>query len=224
MKVKRSFTRMNSQFATVLMAGAAAFLLYSVPARAGLLEISIESPINVNAGTSSDGFDVLLTNLSGPAVSLAGFTFEISVPSTDIQLSEANTGTLLDPYIFNGNSLFGPNITVPPNTGQDLRASDLYSAIGSGITLGAGATVGLGHILFDVSATAHSETVPVTFAASPATSLSDDLANNVPINTLTNGQIDITGTVPEPSYRLLLLTAGAFLFFGRTLRVSRPNR
>jgi len=214
---------MNSQFATVLMAGAAAFLLYSVPARAGLLEISIESPINVNAGTSGDGFDVLLTNLSGPAVSLAGFTFEISVPSTDILLSAANTATLLDPYIFSGKSLFGPNIMVA-NTGQDLSASDLYSVIGSGITLGAGATVGLGHILFDVSATAHSETVPVTFFASPATSLSDDLANPVPINTLTNGQIDITGTVPEPSYRLLLLTAGAFLFFGRTLRVSRPNR
>src|SRR6266851_4649032 len=216
MKVKRSFTRMNSQFATVLMAGAAAFLLYSVPARAGLLEISIESPINVNAGTSGDGFDVLLTNLSGPAVSLAGFTFEISVPSTDILLSAANTATLLDPYIFSGKSLFGPNITVA-NTGQDLSASDLYSVIGSGITLGAGATVGLGHILFDVSATAHSETVTVTFFASPATSLSDDLANNVPINTLTNGQIDITGTVPEPSYRLLLLTAGAFLLVGRTL-------
>jgi len=223
MKVKRSFIPMNSQFATMLVAGAAACLLYSVPVRADSLEISIESPINVNAGTSGNGFDVLLTNLSGPAVSLAGLTFEISVPSTDIQLSEANTATLLDPYIFSGNSLFGPNITVS-NTGQDLSASDLYSVIGSGITLGAGATVGLGHILFDVSATAHSETVPVTFTAFPATSLSDDLSNNVPINTLTNGQIDIIGTVPEPSYLLLLLTAGAFLLVGRTLRVSRPNR
>jgi len=223
MKVKRSFIPMNSQFATMLVAGAAACLLYSVPVRADSLEISIESPINVNAGTSGNGFDVLLTNLSGPAVSLAGLTFEISVPSTDIQLSEANTATLLDPYIFSGNSLFGPNITVS-NTGQDLSASDLYSVIGSGITLGAGATVGLGHILFDVSATAHSETVPVTFTAFPATSLSDDLSNNVPINTLTNGQIDIIGTVPEPSYLLLLLTAGAFLMVGRTLRVSRPNR
>jgi hypothetical protein len=223
MKVKRSFIPMNSQFATMLVAGAAACLLYSVPVRADSLEISIESPINVNAGTSGNGFDVLLTNLSGPAVSLAGLTFEISVPSTDIQLSEVNTATLLDPYIFSGNSLFGPNITVS-NTGQDLSASDLYSVIGSGITLGAGATVGLGHILFDVSATAHSETVPVTFTAFPATSLSDDLSNNVPINTLTNGQIDIIGTVPEPSYLLLLLTAGAFLLVGRTLRVSRPNR
>jgi hypothetical protein len=223
MKVKRSFIPMNSQFATMLVLGAAAFLLCSVPVRADSLEISIESPINVNAGTSGNGFDVLLTNLSGPAVSLAGLTFEISVPSTDVQLSEANTATLLDPYIFNGNSLFGPNITVA-NTGQDLKASDLYSAIGSGVTLGAGATVGLGHILFDVSATAHSETVTVTFTAFPATSLSDDLSNNVPINTLTNGQIDIIGTVPEPSYLLLLLTAGALLLVGRTLRVSRPNR
>lgn len=216
MKVKRSFTGMNSRFATVLMAGVAC-LLYSVPARANLLEISIESPINVNAGTSGDGFDVLLTNLSGPPVSIAGFAFEISVASTDVLMSEANTGTLMAPYIFSGHSLFGPNIT-ETNTGQDLKASDVYSVIGSNVTLGVGATLGLGHILFDVSATAPSQTVPVTFTAFPATSLSDDLSNNVPIDKFINGEINITGTVPEPSYLLLLLTTGAFMLAGRTLR------
>ena len=46
-----------------------------------------------------------------------------------------------------------------------------FFLLGSDITLDAGATVGLGHILFDVSATAPSQTVPVTFAAFPATSL-----------------------------------------------------
>jgi hypothetical protein len=217
MKVKRSFTRTNSRFATVLMAGVAAFLLYSVPARASML-FSIQSPTNANAGTSGNSFDVLLTN-SGPAVSIAAFTFEISVPSTDIQLSDANTATLMNAYIFSGGtSTFGPHIMVA-NTGQDLSASDVYSVFGSGATLGTGATLGLGHILFDVSATAASQTVPVIFAAYPATSLSDNLLNNVPIDTLSNGSINVTGSaVPEPSSLVLVLTAGSLIWVRRTLR------
>jgi hypothetical protein len=217
MKIEAGVPQMNSRFATLLMAGVAGFLLYSWPARADLLEISIESPINVNAGTAANGFDILLTNVSGPAVSITAFTFEISVASTDVLLTEANTATLLSPYIFGGNSLFGPNITVT-NTGQDLRASDLYTVFDSDITLGAGATVGLGHILFDVSAGAASQIVPVTFAVYPATSLADHLSNNVPINALVNGQIHITGVVPEPSSLVLLLTAGSLIWVGQRLR------
>src|ERR1700730_3037463 len=99
MKVKVSLTRIKSRFTTVLMAGVAACLLYSVPARADMI-VSLESPINANAGTSGNGFDVLLTNSGPSAVSIAGFTFKISVSSTDILLTDATTATLLDPYIF----------------------------------------------------------------------------------------------------------------------------
>jgi hypothetical protein len=214
MKVKMSFSRIDSRFTTVLMAGVAAFLLSSVPARANTI-ISLQSPINANAGTSGNGFDVLLTNSGPSAVSIAGFTFELSVSSTDIVLTNANTATLLDPYIFSGASTFGPIITVA-NTGQDLSASDVYSVFGSGVMLGTGATLGLGHILFDVSAAAPSQTVPVMFAGSPATSLSDALLNDVPITSL-NGQINIigaTGTVPEPSSLVLVLTAGSLIWVG----------
>jgi hypothetical protein len=222
MQVKASFTRIQSRFTTVLMTGVAAFLLYSVPARADMI-VSLESPINANAGTSGNGFDVLLTNSGPSAVSIAGFTFEISVSSTDIVLTNANTATLLNPYIFSGNSLFGPIIT-SANTGQDLSASDLSNALGSFTTLGAGTTLGLGHVLFDVSATAPSQTVPVIFAAFPATSLSDELANDVPIDALINGQININGVngvVPEPSSLVLVLTAGALIWVGfRTRQLS----
>jgi hypothetical protein len=219
MKVKVSFTRIKSRFTTVLMAGVAAFLLYSVPARANMI-ISLESPINANAGTSGNGFDVLLTNSGLSAVWIAGFTFELSVSSTDIVLTNANTATLLHPYIFSGGtSTFGPIITVA-NTGQDLSASDVYSVFGSGATLDTGATLGLGHILFDVSATAASQTVPVMFAGSPATSLSDP-SNDVPIDALSNGQININGVngvVPEPSSLVLLLTAGSLIWVGFRIR------
>jgi hypothetical protein len=219
MKVKRNFTARNSRFATVLMAGVAAFLLYSVPARADLI-VSIESPINVNAGTAGNGFDVLLTNSGPSAVSIAGFTFELSVPGTDILLSDATTATVVDPYIFSGHSLFGPNIEVT-NTGQDLSASDLDDTFAN-ITLGMGATVGLGHILFDVSAGAPTESVPVKLVAFPATSLADDQTANVQIDTLSNGQINITGTVgnvPESSSLLLLLTAGSLIWVGFRIRL-----
>ena len=220
MKLKASFTRMNSRFTTVLMAGVAAFLLYSVPARADLI-VWIESSINANAGTSGNGFDVLLTNSGPSAVSIAGFTFEISVTGTDVVLTDATTATVVDPYIFSGHSLFGPIIAVT-NTGQDLSTSDVYDVLLSGVALGANATLGLGHILFDVSAGAPSQTVPVTFTTFPATSLSDDAGGNVPINTLSNGQINITGTVgnvPESSSLLLLLTAGSLIWIGFRTRL-----
>jgi hypothetical protein len=85
--------------------------------------------------------------------------------------------------------------------------------------LDTGATVGLGHILFDVSATAPSQTVPVTFAAFPATGLSDHLSNHVPIESVAGGQINITGTaVPEPASLALLLTAGSLIWVRRKLR------
>jgi hypothetical protein len=198
-----------------------AFLLYCLPTRADVLAISIQSPLSVKAGDSGDGFDVLLTNVSGPAVSIAAFTFEISTTSTDITFTDANTGTLAAPYIFSGNSLFGPDITVA-NTGQDLSAGDLFSVFASDITLGTGATVALGHILFDVSTKAPTESVGVTLAAFPATSLSDDLLNNIPISTLTGSQVNISGgatIIPEPSSLILLLTAVPLVWCGRRRRL-----
>lgn len=225
MKATVSFPQKNSRFVTLLVAGASAFLLCCLPARADVLAISIQSPLSVNAGDSGDSFDVLLTNLNGPAVSIAAFAFEISTTSTDITFTGANTGTLLAPYIFSGNSLFGPDITVA-NTGLDLSASDLFSVFASDITLGTDATVGLGHILFDVSAAAPTESVAVKLAPFPATSLSDDILNDIPISTLISSQVNISGgttIVPEPSSLILLLTAVPLVWCGRRLGLLRRD-
>jgi hypothetical protein len=97
------------------IAAVAIALLGSAPAKADVV-ISIQSPLNANAGDTGDSFDVTLTNTGPSAVSIAAFTFEISAANTDMTFTDANTGTGLAPYIFAGNSLFGPDITVS-NTG-----------------------------------------------------------------------------------------------------------
>jgi hypothetical protein len=79
----------------------------------------------------------------------------------------------------------------------------------------------LGHIIFDVAGTATGGDFPVTFAPFPSSSLSGPAGNNIPIDTLSNGQITITAAaVPEPSSRLLLL-AGIVLVVGAKRKLSR---
>ncbi len=102
------------------------------------------------------------------------------------------------------SSLFGPTISISPPTlpGEVLEASDA-STLSGGVTLAAGSSVGLGHVLFDVSPSAPNAVVSVTFTAFPFTNLSDPLDNNIPITSLASGDIDIQGSVspavPEPS-------------------------
>jgi hypothetical protein len=199
--------------------GGAVCLFQPVPAYADALTLSFQSPLNVNAGTNGAGLDVLLTDTAGSGVGIAGFTFEITTTSADIAFQDATTSTISDPYIFAGNSLFGPDIIVN-NTGQDLSASDVFGGAGS-VTLGAGQTLALRHILFNVSPSAPSETVNLAFTAYPATSLSDAAAQNIPIQTLPGGQVAITGStgritpVPEPSSLILLLSSAPIVWKAR---------
>ena len=146
---------------------AASSTLLTGPARAGLI-VSVVS-VTANAGSTSDALDITLTNTGPSAVTVGGFSFGVSVATTNITLTQANISTAA-PYIFDGNSLFGPVIST--STGQSLIASDLFAISGSGTTLG-GAEVGLGHLLFDVSQTASSGPVTVSLASFPTTSLSD---------------------------------------------------
>ncbi len=159
---------------------------------------------NANAGSTGNSFDVLLTNTGPSSVSIEAFGLGLSSPSTDINLTEANTSTVAAPYIFAGHSLFGPIINT--SSGQTLEASDLFD-LGSGVTIGSGVTVALGHILFDVASGASTEAITITIEPDPFTSLADADGDAVAINTLTNGTINVTGTapaVPEPGSLLLL--------------------
>ena len=163
-------------------------------------------------GSSGNGFDVQLTN-SGPAdVTIAGFTFGILTANVNISFTDANISTSA-PYIFAGNSLFGPDLT-GPTSGPSLSTSDVFAIPLGGATLGSGITVGLGRVLFDVSPAASAGVSPVTVAAFPLTSLSDAAAGNVAIQTLSPGEITITGVgVPEPAAMTTLL-AGIALILG----------
>jgi hypothetical protein len=209
-KPKASFPKQHSPFRSWLLAGSAFFLLGSTTTRAdGIL--SAQSVV-ATPGSSSNSLDIDLTNSGPSAITIAAFSFGISTANPDISFTDANISTTA-PYIFGGNSLFGPDLT-GPTSGQSLITSDIFSIPLSGITLNSGTTVGLGHIIFDVAGTATGGVFPVSFASFPATSLSDPDGNDISIDTFLSGQITITtATVPEPSSSLLLL-AGIVLVVG----------
>jgi hypothetical protein len=151
--------------------------------------------------SSNNAFDVTLTNTGPAALTIGGFSFGISVSDPHVVFTSVTTSTV-SPYVFDGQSLFGPNIDTAP-AGQSAIASDLFAVFGSGTTIGAGVTVGLGHVLFNILPGA-SGPIPVTFI-SAQTSLSDALGNNLTVNSLVGGTITVPGaSVPEPASLMLL--------------------
>jgi hypothetical protein len=198
MKGAQGLTRWGS----LCVAAVAIAFLGAVPAHATLL-FSVGS-VSAAAGTSG-AFDVTLQNTGVLAVNIAAFSFGLSVGTTDITFTGVNTSTA-STYIFNGNSLFGPLIsTTPPPTGQIVLASDV-TANALDFSLASGATVGIGHVLFDLSLAAALGPQTVTLAVFPTTSLSDSLGANVAF-TGSNGILTITApaATPEPSTFLLTL-------------------
>jgi len=208
-------------FLMPLMAATVMCSLTATPTHADGLIVSLAPLSDVAAGSTGNSFDVLLTNTSGSAVSIEAFFFEVLSSSSDVTFTDATTASGA-PYIFGADSLFGPDIIGLGSTATDLNASDL-DLLGS-TALEAGATVGLGHVLFNVSPTAPTEDVSFNLAGFPGTSLADDLGNDIPIQSLIGGQLGINGaatTVPEPSSLALLATGLGFfacLGFRRTVR------
>ena len=182
-------------------------LLISAPAEASLI-ISVGNVFS-SSPSSGNTLEVDLTNTGPASITLAGFSFEIDVTDPHITFTSATIATAAA-YVFAGSSLFGPIIStsVP---GQTLDASDLWAGLG-GATIGAGATVGLGHVFFDVSAGDVSGLVTVMLSPFPFTSLSDPEGNNISITTLASGSITIAASpVPEPSALILALLGLAAL-------------
>jgi len=212
---KLNLGKIHWRFRYLFIAVFAAVLLGSLPARASMI-VSIQSVI-ANSPSSGNAFDVTLTNSGPGSVTVGGFSFQLSVPAGFITFTSTTTATTLAPYIFAGFSLFGPTISTFPS-GQSMDGSDLYSVIGAGATIAAGATVGLGHVFFDIAAGAPAGPVTVTLAGFPATSLSDPQGGDIPIGTLNNGTITVAG-VPEPSTLMLaLLGLPALLLVRKRLR------
>jgi hypothetical protein len=177
------------------------------------------------AGDTGDSFDVVLTNSGPSSISVAAFSFEVSVTDPDITLTSADFSTAL-PYIFAGDSFDATN-GFPLNTtsGQTLDASDLTND-GAGITVAAGQSFGLGHVLFDVAPNANPGAFPLTFTGGAgANNLSDPNGNNIPIDAFTSAVIVITSpvaAVPEPSYFLPLLAGLAVLAYMRKRAGAHP--
>ena len=173
-------------------------LLISAPVEASLI-ITVGNVFS-SSPSLSNTLEVDLTNTGPAAVSLAGFSFEIDVTDPHITFTSATIATVAT-YVFAGNSLFGPIISTSL-PGQTLDVSDLWAGAG-GATIAAGATVGLGHVSFDVSAGDVPGLATVALSPFPATSLSDPAGANVGVDTLTSGSITVT--VPEPSALMLVL-------------------
>lgn len=179
-------------------------LLFAIPLRA---DIVLSAPsIVAYPGNIGNAFELTLTNTGPSTVAIAGFNFEITASSPDITFTQATDATVANPYIFAGNSLFGPVIST--SSGQTLDASDLDSAPFNAVA--SGASYGLALIFFNVSPSATvPEMVTVAFnQALSATSLSDSNGLPIGINTFTPGTI---GVVPEPSGALLAAAGLAIL-------------
>ena len=214
---KTNFFRIHGRVAVLLTAGVMAGVPFAAPARADLV-VSFSDPGNVAAGSTGDSFDVLLTNTGLGDVVLGAFTFEVATTSADITFTDVTTATVAEPYIFGADSLFAPDI-LGATTGQDITAFDL-DGVGDA-TIAAGATVGLGHVLFDVSGSASSGTVDLQFV-STGTGLGTLNSTSVPIQTLTPAVIQTSGstsTVPEPSG--LTLLSACLLLGWRVRRLRR---
>jgi len=192
-------------------------LAAAIPARAGTIVISAES-----VPASAGAFDVFLTNETSSAVNLNGFAFEVNVSSSQITLTDATINTTTYPYIFAGNSLFGPDILLGiSNGGQTLGASDAYALTPADVSVAAGASVGLGNVTFSVGA-GFNTPATVSFTGFPSTSLSDN-DTNVPVGGFVNGTISPSSmTIPEPA--TLTLATTCLAIFGATWLVRRSRR
>jgi len=203
----------------LVLVGIGACALGSVAAEAAVI-VSVQSAIAA-AGSSGNAVDVELTNSGPNALSVGGFSFGIVTANPNITFKGANTSTT-DTYIFEGASLLGPDLAGPD--GQALAAADAFDTPLSGVNLNSGSTVGLGHILFDVSPFASPGSFPVDLEVFPLTSLSDPSANNIAIDTLVSGEITITGGIATPEPSSLLLVLSGVISVGSLRRYQTASR
>jgi hypothetical protein len=204
---------------------AVALAMSALPASADVI-LGIGS-VYAAPGSSGNAIEVYLLNTGGSSIVIGGFNFEIGADS-DIDFTGAGYSTSA-PYIFAGDS-FDQAYSLPLNLsiGSSLLASD-SSYSGDGATLGAGHTLGLALVTFDVSPTAAAGPVTVSFSIGPSdTNLSDLLGHSIPIDRFVDGTINVPAAVPEPSTAAMFLAAlmglGVWRLIGATLASAGKRR
>jgi hypothetical protein len=161
-------------------------------------------------GTSHNPFEFTLENSGTDDVVISAFTIGFSISNPSLPLTDLTYDTSLANYIFQGNSMFGPSLVVPPLSSPVMFA-DVFAIPGGSITLLAGQTVGLGTLWFD----APKQRQVIQFVLDPSLiSFADDV-NLYPDSQiqLVNGTLTI---VPEPSTLSLLMMAAAMVGVGRS--------
>jgi hypothetical protein len=195
--------------------------LFCPPVSNAAIIYSIQS-VAASAGDVDDQFDVFVTNTGAP-VNIVAFAFEVNVSSTDVTLTKTTTATTTQTYIFNSNSLFGPQINLL-TPGQLMDGSD--GAASGSTTLGTGVSFGLGRVFFDISPSALSQVANLTFnTSSAASSLTNDQipAQTVPIDTFGTATITIAGVaVPEPG-GIGFVGIGLAAIFAAARRMTRSH-
>jgi hypothetical protein len=197
--------------------------LFSLPARAATTYSISPVAISASPGDVGDMFEVDFTNNGPGSVSVAGFSFEITVNDPDITLTGAGFSTTAFPYIFAGDSFDQINsLTLDfagiDTTNQTLQASDITND-GAGITLGAGETLALGEVMFSVADPAAPGPFALSFTGSTSVADLNSLSGPapsailIPVDTFSGGTISVNSATPEPSSLLLALGAMASVAF-----------
>ena len=129
MRLTRTF-RNPVAFFPLAVASLVLAVTIASPAAADIILSTKPVTLTANAGSTDNAFDVTLSNTGDSDISIAVFSFGLSVTDSDIVFTKATTVTTL-PYIFWGSSwadlLFDSIVsTTPPPTGQSLIASDIY--------------------------------------------------------------------------------------------------
>ena len=195
----------------MLFAGLLAATLGPSPAKADfVMSIGNYHQTSPLAGT----FEVTLSNTDATTYNVAGFSFELMLPSSSgVQFTAATTATVAHPYLFSGSgaATVDPSFmfSYDPFPNTSFTASDTEFTYSS-IAVAPGSTFGLGLVSYSISPNAPTGTVPISFIAL-GTGLSDAIGNAIPFTT-SGGSIQVQpASVPEPASFVLLALSTATL-------------
>lgn len=178
-----------------------------VPSQAGLVVST--TPVAANPGDAGF-FEILLTNDSAPDRTLAAFSLDLEV-GAGVLVTSVDEATTSAPYVFGADG--SGQLTFDPLPASAVSISDLDFSLDGFVTIGAGDTVGLARVGYQIAANAPAGPVSISFVKGPVTLILSAAGPAYPdtIVTTNPGTIDVnpgTGTVPEPSTALMVALGG----------------